>query len=61
MFINVYFQLEKIRQNLTKDYSLKIFNQLLDQCDRHHKINLTSIKNDIQTHKNEQFVGNYSC
>ena len=35
MFINVYFQLEKIRQNLTKDYSLKI--QRDSDCDSDYK------------------------
>jgi hypothetical protein len=40
MFIDVYFHVEKLYQNLTKRYEIKIFNQLLQLSDSHSKVKL---------------------
>lgn len=48
MFIDAYFHVEKLLQNITKNYEIKIFNQLLQLSDSHPKFKLKkSIKKEI--------------
>ncbi len=61
MFVNVYFQVEKISQSLTKNYEIKIFSQLLEMCDLHKEIKMVSVKREIEMHKDQQFLSNYCC
>jgi hypothetical protein len=61
MFVRVYFGLEKLHQNFSKNYSIKVFNELLLFCNRFPKIKMASVKKDIETHKETQFLSNYNC
>jgi hypothetical protein len=58
--VRVYFELSKLSQSLSKNYSIKIFNELLSLCD-HPKMKMVSEKKAIEMHKETQFLNNYSC
>lgn len=59
-FVRVYFELSKLSQALSKNYSVRIFNELLGLCD-HPRVKMVSEKKAIESHKDAQFLNNYSC
>ena len=60
-FISIYFQLEKSRQSITKDYNLKIYYELINLCDYSSSIAvLSSRRKMIEMHISEQFFNTWS-
>ena len=52
-FIRTYFSLSKIKQNLSKEYSLPIFYELISLCEKSHYVSgISSIKKMIELHIN---------
>jgi hypothetical protein len=61
-YIETFFTLSKIKQNLSKDYSLPIFYELISLCEKSQYISgISSIKKMIELHINEQFFNSWTC